>query len=165
MHTEGVVPGEALAREQLELEEERRGCKVEETLDQFLAELGMHMMAVDSLLSSAEAPFDGRGTARAVVHQEPGIQEVPLGYNLQAHSGDCKVAYSVLSWKHNLRTSRDWNHLRVGTGCHRMKAAVAVASVFDTEVFVAAAVVVRWPPVVQSVSAADKPGIQPSAAA
>lgn len=46
-----------------------------------------------------------------------------------------------------------------------MEAAVAVASVFDTEVFVAAVVVVQWLPVVQSVVAADKPGTQPSAAA
>lgn len=96
MHTEGVVPGEALAQEQLELEEELRGCKAGETLGQFLAELGMHMMAVYTLKSSAEAPFDARGTERAVEHQEPGIREVPLGYNLQVHSGNCKVVHSVL---------------------------------------------------------------------
>ena len=40
-------------------------------------------------------------------------------------------------------TSRDWNHPRVGTGCHRMESAVAVVSVFDTGVFVAAVVVVQ----------------------
>ena len=40
-------------------------------------------------------------------------------------------------------TSRDWNHRRVGTECHRMESAVAVASVFDIGVFVAAAVVVQ----------------------
>ena len=96
MHTEGVVPGEALAQEQLELGEKPQGCKAEETLDQLLAELGMHMMAVDTLLSSAEAPFDARGTVRAVEHQEPDIREVLLVYSLQVHSGDCKVAYSVL---------------------------------------------------------------------
>lgn len=143
MHTEGVVPEEALAQEQLELEEEPQGCKAEVMLDQLLAELGMHMTAVDTLLSSAEAQFDVRGTARAVEHQEPDIREVPLGYNLQVHSGDCKVAYSMLSWEHKLMTSRDWNHPRVGTGCHRTESAVAVASVFDTGVFVAAAVVVQ----------------------
>lgn len=54
------MPGEALAQEQLELEEEHRGCKAEEMLDRFLAELGMHMMAVDTPLSSAEAPFEGQ---------------------------------------------------------------------------------------------------------
>lgn len=61
----------------------------------------------------------------------------------------------------------DWNHPRVGTGFRRMDAAVAVAvaSVFGTGVFVAAVAVVQWPPVVQSVSAADKPDTQPSAAA
>ena len=141
MHTEGVVPGEALAQEQLELEEEPQDCKVEETLGQLLAELGMHMMAVDTPMSSADALFDARGTA--VEHQEPDIREVLLGCKLQVHSGDCKVACSVLSWEHKLMTSTDWNHPRVGTGCHRRESAVAVASVFDTGVFVAAAVVVQ----------------------
>lgn len=182
------MPGETLAQEQLELEEEPRGCKAEETLDQFLAALGMHMMAVDTPLSSAEALFEGQkhhscttcsrygsvcsplprfatGTERAAEHQEPGSRAVPQGYNLQVHFGDCKVAYSLLSWEHNSRTSMDWNHQRVGTVCHRMDAAAVVASVFDTGVFVAVVVVVQWPPVVQSVSAADKPGTQPSAAA
>lgn len=143
MHTEGVVPEEVLAQEQLELEEEPQDCKAEATLDQLLAELETHMMAVDTLLSSAEVPFDAKGTARAVEHQEPDIQEVPLGCNLQVHSGDCKVACSLLSWEHKLMTSRDWNHPRVGTGRHRRESAVAVASVFDTGVFVAAVVVVQ----------------------
>lgn len=43
-------------------------------------------------------------------------------------------------------------------------AAAAAASVFDNGVF-AAVVVVQWLPVVQSVSAVDKPGTQPSVAA
>ena len=140
MHTEGVVPGEELVQEQLELEVGPQDCRAEETLDHLLAELGMHTMAVDTLLSSAEAPFDARGTARAVEHQEADIQEVLLGCNLQVHSGDCKVACSVLSWEHKLMTSRDWNHPRAGTECHRRESAVAVASVFDTGVFVAAVV-------------------------
>lgn len=143
MHTEEVVLGEALAQEQLELAEEPQDCKAEVTLDQLLAALGMHMMVVDTLLSSAEVPFDAKGTARAVEHQEPDIREVPLGCTLQVHSGDCKVACSMLSWEHKLMTSRDWNHPRVGTGFHRKESAVAVASVFDTGVFVAAVVVVQ----------------------
>lgn len=97
MHTVGEVPGEALAQELLELEEEPQGCKAEVMLDQLLVELGMHMMVVDTLSSSAEAPLDAKGTARAVEHQEPDILEVLLGYNLKVHSGDCKVVYSVLS--------------------------------------------------------------------
>ena len=143
MHTAGVVPGEALVQEQLELEEEPQGCMAEVMLDQLPVELGMHMMVVDTLSSSAEAPIEAKGTARVVEHQEPDIREVLLGYTLQVHSGDCKVVYSMLSWEHKLMTSRDWNHPRVGTGCHRMESVVAVASVFDTGVFVAAVVVVQ----------------------
>ena len=143
MHTEGVVPGVALEQEQLEQEEEPQDCKAEGTLDQLLAELGMHMMAVDTLRSSAEALFDARGTARPVEHQEPDIRQVLLRCHLQVHSGDYKVACSVLSWEHTLMTSMDWIHPRVGTGCHRRESVVAVASVFDTGVFVAAVVVVQ----------------------
>lgn len=110
--------GEALVQEQSEPEEEPQGCKAEENLDLIPAELGMHMMVVDTLGSSAEAEalFEGlehhscttcsryglvcslllrfvRGTERAVEHQEPGIQVVQQGCNLQVDSEDCKVAY------------------------------------------------------------------------
>lgn len=116
MHTEGVVLGEALVQEQSEPEEEPRGCKAEETLDQILVELGMHMMAVDTLGRSAEAealfeglerhscmtysqygwvcsllPRSARGTERAAGHQELGTQAVQQGCNLQVDSEGYKV--------------------------------------------------------------------------
>lgn len=182
MHTEGVVLGEALVQEQSEPGGVPQGCKAEETMDLIPAELGTHMMVVDTLGSLAEAEnlFEGfvhhfctkcspyglvcslllrfaRDTERAVEHQEPGIRVVQQGCTLQVDSEGCKVACQL---EHNLTTSTDWNHPLVGTGRHR----IAAASVFDKEVF-AAAVAVQWLPVVQFVNAVDKPDTRPSVAA
>lgn len=117
MHTEGVVLEEALVQEQSEPGEEPQDCKAEETLGQVPAELGMHMTAVDTLGSSAEAealfevltrhscrtcsryglvrsllPRFARGTERVAGHQEPGIPVVLQEGNLQVDSEGCKVA-------------------------------------------------------------------------